>query len=145
MLGEVFKAEQRELQGEDARKTFQGRQIYADAGVLVPENLPVTPERACDSTPVVANRDDMGMPCGSVCPRNAQQHEFRKRDIREVVKVHPDEGPPVSSTDCSAHRVHTIFIWADVHWTSMVALARSVSERSAPVRAKAEGKRESAI
>lgn len=60
MLGEAFKAEQEELNGEDALKAFRRRENYADAGVLVRENLPVTPERACEFTPVVANRDNMG-------------------------------------------------------------------------------------
>jgi len=85
LLGEAFKAEQKELDGEDALKVFQRRQNYADAGVLVRENLPVMPERACDSTPMVANRDNMGYSSGSLCTRSAQ-------------------------------RVHTIFIWACVHW-----------------------------
>ena len=90
MLGQAFKAEQKELNGEDALKVFQRRQNYADAGVLVRENLPVTPERACDSTLVVANRDNMGESSGSLYLRSAQQDEFHKGDTREVVKVHSD-------------------------------------------------------
>jgi hypothetical protein len=114
LLGEVVEAEREELTGEDALKACRRRQNYANAWVVVGEDLTVTPTRALDSAPVVADGDNMGQLSGSCRTRSTQRNKLSTRPTGEVVQVHSDDGSPVSGTHRSAHRVDIIFIWACV-------------------------------